>query len=105
MHGLHVQFTIKPGREADFLEWKRREGELQRKAPGFIKRSMSRSLENPRVFYYTTWWRSAEEMHAFSQTPEFKRAQEETNVLTAAEERILTPVSEVFDEKGERPNG
>jgi heme-degrading monooxygenase HmoA len=105
MHGLHVEFVIKPGREADFLEWKRREGELQRKTPGFIKRSMCRSVENPRVFYYTTWWQSAEAMHAFSQSPEFKRAQEETGALTVAESRLVTPVTEVFDERGEFPDG
>jgi heme-degrading monooxygenase HmoA len=105
MIGLHVEFTIKPGMEQNFLEWKRREGELQVKTPGFIKRSMSRSVENPQKFYYSTWWQSEEQMHAFSQTPEFERAQAETLVREAADERILTRVDEVFDEQGNFPNG
>ncbi len=57
------------------------------------------------MFYYCTWWRSEEERHAFAQTPEFHRAQAETNVLTAAEQRVMIEVSEVFDEVGNRPEG
>lgn len=104
MVGVHVEFRLKPGTAPVFLEWKRREGELQVKAPGFIKRSLHRNADDPNIYYYISWWQTEDQMHGFAQTPGFKRAFEETGVGQIGSERVLTLVHEVFDEAGERPN-
>src|SRR5262245_30768936 len=105
MIGVHVEFHIKPGQEQRFLDWKAREGEMQVKAPGFIKRSMSQSVENPNIYYYVSYWNSTEQMRAFADRPEFAVTQRETGVQEATEKRDVVSVVEVFDDKGERPNG
>ncbi|GIW05471.1 MAG: hypothetical protein KatS3mg060_0276 [Dehalococcoidia bacterium] len=96
MYGVHVEFTIHPGKEADFLEWKRREGELQHRSPGFIKRAMTRDLELPNVFYFVCFWESKAHHTAFTEDPEFERAIAETRVREAIAERKVAQVTEVF---------
>jgi heme-degrading monooxygenase HmoA len=105
MVGVHVEFHIRAGQEQKFLNWKIKEGEMQVKAPGFIKRSMSQSVENPNIYYYVSYWSSTEQMRAFADSPEFAKAQQETGVHDATEVRNVVNVTEVFDDKGERPNG
>jgi heme-degrading monooxygenase HmoA len=97
--GLHVTFRIKPDGHDAFREWKRREGELQLSAPGFIKRSMSQDAEDPAVYYYVTYWTDEERRHAFAQTPAFQAAQAESGVVQTVESRVMRAVREVFDER------
>lgn len=105
MVGVHVRFVIKPGQEQKFLKWKQVEGEMQVKAPGFVKRSMSQSVEDPNVYFYVSYWNSTEQMRAFADRPEFAVAQKETGVHDATEERRIENIVEIFDDKGEFPNG
>ena len=103
MIGIHVKFKIKEG-EGDvlkFLDWKAREGRMQVKAQGFIKRQMTRDSENPFIFYYQSFWQSEEQMHAFSATQTFKDAMSQTDVTNAVEWREFSNVTEVFEDIGE----
>ena len=103
MVGAFITQTIKPGMEYTFLEWRRREGELARKTPGFIKRFMTRSVENPNVFFYTTFWETEAQIEAFTQTPEFAKARDEVGIraVMAESETVRVWVSEVFDDESE----
>lgn len=107
MIGVHVEFKLKPEGVDHFLKWKQLEGEIQRKTPGFIKRSMSRSIEDPALFWYVSYWRSKEEMHAFAESGAFRQAGKQSG-LTADDhevERKLVYITECFDEQGEFPEG
>jgi heme-degrading monooxygenase HmoA len=96
VYGVHVEFIIHPGLEGDFLEWKRREGELHARSPGFVKRSMTRDLEKPNVFYFVCFWETQDHHIAFTKDPEFDRALAETRVRDAIAERKVSLVEEVF---------
>lgn len=100
MVGAFLTQTIKPGSEAIFLEWRRREGEIARRTPGFIKRSMVRSVENPNVFFYTTFWETEDQIEAFTTLPEFIKARDEIGIraVMAESETVRVWVEEVFDE-------
>ena len=69
---LHVKATVEPGGNGQYEAWKIAEGELQRKAPGFIKRSLVHSRTNPRLYFYQSMWESFEHAHAFMESDEFK---------------------------------
>lgn len=103
MVGIHVKFKIKEGDEniLKFLDWKNREGKLQIKAQGFVKRYMTRDAEDPTVFFYSSFWQTPEQQHAFAQTEEFKRNMAESDVTNAVEWREFSNVSEVFEDLGE----
>lgn len=104
MIGVHVTFTIKPGGTDAFLEWKRREGRLHAGAPGFLKRSMTRGVENPNVFYFVTLWESQEHIDAFKETAVFNQTLQDVGVSAVIEFREVATVTEVFDQRvGEQP--
>ncbi|GIW07150.1 MAG: hypothetical protein KatS3mg060_1955 [Dehalococcoidia bacterium] len=69
---LHVKATVQPGGNAQYEAWKIAEGQLQRKAPGFIKRSLVHSRTDPRFYFYQSAWESYEQAHAFMESEEFK---------------------------------
>ncbi len=69
---MHVRATVKEGGNAQYEGWKIAEGELQRKAPGFIKRVMVHSLTRPQLYFYTSWWEREEQARAFMQSREFQ---------------------------------
>jgi heme-degrading monooxygenase HmoA len=104
MIGVFVKFTMKPGGEHKLLEWKQREGELHAKAPGFLKRQMSRSVKEPNVFYFTTFWETQADIDAFKSSDAMYRALSEVNVWAEIESREVVTVTEVFDQKlGDEP--
>ncbi|MCS7002253.1 MAG: antibiotic biosynthesis monooxygenase [Dehalococcoidia bacterium] len=104
MIGIHVEFEMQPGREDALLQWKIAEGELQRRTPGFIKRTMARDRDRPNIFYYTSYWRTEEQMLAFLHSAEFERVIQRTGVRDAIVRRTGARVTEVFDELGQFPN-
>lgn len=95
-YGVHVEFVVVPEREADFLDWKRREGEIQDRSPGFIKRSMSQNIEKPAIYYFTCYWESEDHWKAFTETDDFKTAIEESGVREAIATRYFNLVKEIF---------
>jgi heme-degrading monooxygenase HmoA len=104
MIGSHVTFTIKPDGIDTFLEWKRREGHLHAKAPGFLKRSLTRSVENPNVFYFVTIWETQEHIDAFKATPVFNQTLADVGVGEVIVSRDVVTVTEMFDQRlGEQP--
>lgn len=105
MIGLHVEFEMKPGTEHVLLEWKAREGALQRRTPGFIKRSMSRNAEQPTIFYYVSYWRTKEQMLGFLHSPQFEQVITSVGVRDAIARRERASITEVFDGTGTLPNG
>ncbi len=100
MIGAHITQTIDPALIDKYLEWRQREGELAKRTPGFIKRSMTRDLEQPNVFYYVTFWESKEHIDAFTAQPEFKQLVAETGIgeVMASSTTVRNWVSEVFDD-------
>ena len=100
MIGIHVEFQMQPGQGERLLEWKRREGELRRRAPGFLKRTLLRSREDPDRFFYQSYWQSREAMLAFLHSPQFEAAITASAVRPAIARRTVTLVHEVFDETG-----
>lgn len=72
MYVFHVTARVAPGREAEYEAWKVEEGELQRRAPGFIKRLLLRDTEEPGLYYYISWWQTEEQCFAFAATPAFR---------------------------------
>src|SRR5262245_26105794 len=105
MVGIHVEFRMKPGMAETLMEWKRREGELQRATPGFVKRSMSRSVEDPNLFWYVSYWRTEEQMLGFLRSPHFEKVIGAVGVRDVIESRTVSRIVEVFDDRGERPEG
>jgi heme-degrading monooxygenase HmoA len=104
MIGVHVTFTIKPGGVETFLEWKRREGMLHAVAPGFLKRSMTRSADNPNVFYFVTLWETQEQIDAFKASTIMNQTIADVGVSAVIESREVVTVTEVFDQRlGETP--
>ncbi len=103
MIGAAIQHTVPDDLVDTFIAWRLKEGELARKQPGFIKRSMTRDTENPNVFHYLTFWESIEHIEAFTATPEFKRAVEESGIrdVYAQSEMIRHYVTEVFFQEAE----
>jgi heme-degrading monooxygenase HmoA len=69
---MHVQATVQAGGNAQYEGWKIAEGDLQRKAPGFIKRLMVHSQERPDTYFYLSWWETAEQASTFMNSPEFQ---------------------------------
>jgi heme-degrading monooxygenase HmoA len=100
MIGIHVEFQMQPGQGERLLEWKRREGELRRRAPGFLKRTLLRSREDPDRFFYQSCWRSHEAVLAFLHSPQFEAAITASAVRPAIAQRTVTRIHEVFDETG-----
>jgi heme-degrading monooxygenase HmoA len=98
MIGAHVQYTIKPGLEDRFLEWKRLQWEIQKISPGFIKRSMTRGIENPNVFYYVTLWETQEQINDFARRPDFLATKEQTQVDDTFADYEHDRIEGVFDD-------
>ncbi|MCS6803310.1 MAG: antibiotic biosynthesis monooxygenase family protein [Chloroflexota bacterium] len=100
---LHVKATVQPGGNAHYEAWKFAEGALQRKAPGFIKRTLVRSRTDPRRYFYQSVWESADQARAFLESAEFQAlfAQHRPrDVLEGAMERDECDL--IFDEAAER---
>ena len=104
MVGMHVRFEMKPGMEQVLLDWKKAEGVLQVQTPGFIKRSMTRDIENPNVFYYVSFWRTREQMLGFLHSPHFEEVIQGVGVRDAILSRSISRVEECFDDDGLFPN-
>lgn len=104
MWTLHVKATVQPGGNAQYEGWKIAEGDLQRGAPGFIKRSLVHSRTDPRHYFYQSSWESREQAHAFMVSEEFKALYAQhrpTEVFEVAMERDECDL--IFDEEAERP--
>lgn len=72
MFVMHVKATVKPGGNAQYEGWKVAEGDLQRRAPGFIKRVMIHSTTRPDLYFYTSMWEQEEQARAFMRSAEFQ---------------------------------
>jgi heme-degrading monooxygenase HmoA len=70
MYALHLTITVKPGREREYEQWKIAQSELITRAPGFVKRMVLRDVDEPRVYFYVTFWESQETLQAFDQSAE-----------------------------------
>lgn len=85
MIGTQVAYVTVPGTAETFIHWKTHEGVLQRAAPGFIKRSMARSVTDPRVFYYHTYWKDVASIDAFVNSAAFKSTNDSSNITSVIE--------------------
>ncbi|GIW06282.1 MAG: hypothetical protein KatS3mg060_1087 [Dehalococcoidia bacterium] len=74
MYVVYVEVIDNSEGESTWERWKRQEGAMMRSAPGWIKRILLRSKEDPRRFHYVTWWETADQAIAFSNTREFRDA-------------------------------
>lgn len=63
---------VAPGREPEYEAWKIEEGDLQRRAAGFIKRLLLRDAEQAGLYYYISFWETEEQCFQFAATAEFK---------------------------------
>lgn len=74
MYVVYVEVLDQSEDGSTWERWKRQEGAMMRQQPGWIKRLLLRSKNDPRRFHYVTFWEKAEQAIAFSNTPEFKEA-------------------------------
>ncbi|MCS6801511.1 MAG: antibiotic biosynthesis monooxygenase [Chloroflexota bacterium] len=74
MYVVYVEVIDKSDDGGAWERWKRREGAMMHRAPGWRKRLLLRSKEEPRRFHYITFWETAEQAIAFSTSEEFKQA-------------------------------
>jgi heme-degrading monooxygenase HmoA len=68
---FHVTVRVKPGGGTVYKRWKVAEGDGQRAARGFIKRTLLRSKADPSVYYYQSFWESEAACQAYSQSDAF----------------------------------
>jgi heme-degrading monooxygenase HmoA len=102
MYVFHVTARVAPGREAEYERWKVEEGEIQRIAPGFIKRLLVKDKVRPGVYHYISFWESSEECARFSSSDAFKSMHANHNpgeTFTEPMERYDVDV--IFDEVAE----
>jgi heme-degrading monooxygenase HmoA len=97
MIGTHVIYTTVDGGADTFQVWKIHEGDAQRAAPGFIKRSMSRSATNPNVFYYYTYWKDVPSIDAFVNSAAFKKTNQQSNIQAVMERPNPVRVHEIME--------
>src|SRR5947207_2694607 len=103
MIGVHVAFNIPEDKLETFRAWKDAEGVLQRQTPGFIKRSLHHSVEQPEMYYYVSYWETQEQMEAFGAGPEFAAALKSVGGAPGLWSGQLFHVTEVLDELSEVP--
>src|SRR5262249_41438242 len=71
MYTLHVTARVKPGGEEQYETWKREQGKIQRRAPGFLKRLLLKDKQNPGTYCYISFWETEEQCRAFSSSADF----------------------------------
>lgn len=72
MWATHVKVVTVPDGGPRYEQWKIMEGTAQRLAPGFIKRTLLRSQENPNVYYYQSFWEHEDQPAAFGASQAFQ---------------------------------
>jgi heme-degrading monooxygenase HmoA len=101
MYALHLTITIQPGREQEYEAWKIAQSELITRAPGFVKRTVLRDVDEPGVYFYVTFWESQETLDAFDQGPELAELLRQYQPkLTYAKPHDRHRVEIVVDETG-----
>ena|SRR5579871_2190175 len=80
---FHVTVHVKPGGASIYEQWKITEGEGQRAARGFIKRTLLRAKSPAGVYYYQSFWESEAACQAYSQSEAFTSAFERLNPAAA----------------------
>lgn len=53
---FHATADVRLDQEARFVEWKKREGDIQAVAPGFVKRVVLKDLGTTGRYYYMSFW-------------------------------------------------
>jgi heme-degrading monooxygenase HmoA len=86
MHAVIFEFTVRPGREADYFAWAERLRPELEKEPGFlsIERFESRSEEGR--FVSISYWRDEAAVRAWRAHPDHAVAQAEGREITLAED-------------------
>ncbi|MFN8533725.1 MAG: antibiotic biosynthesis monooxygenase [Dehalococcoidia bacterium] len=74
MYVVYVETTDNSPDGSVWEAWKRKEGTMMKETPGWIKRILLRSQEDPKRFHYVTFWETAEQARAFSETEAFRSA-------------------------------
>jgi heme-degrading monooxygenase HmoA len=99
---VYVEVEDRSEGDSTWERWKRHEGALMRSTPGWIKRMLLRSKEDPRRFHYVTMWETAEQAIAFSNTPEFKEAAASFGVGDVVTRVRFEECDLILDEEAER---
>lgn len=68
---FHATATVHADQESRFVEWKRREGDVQHVAPGFVKRLVLKDLGQPRRYYYMSFWDREDALADLQRNPAF----------------------------------
>jgi heme-degrading monooxygenase HmoA len=98
MYVAYVEVIDQSEDGALWLRWKQQEGALIRQQPGWIRRLLLRSSEEPRRYHYITMWETAEQAIAFSNSPPFVAAAEALGVSTQVNRLRLDRCELLLDE-------
>lgn len=90
MVGIHAEWKIKPGKIPEFLAWKEMEGDVQRRAPGFVQRTLMQSRTDPNTFHYIAIWDASEHLESFARSEIFAAAKEKSPLKPEDHEVIIT---------------
>lgn len=89
MYSVLVEFTIAPGKEKHFLDWKRQEAALHAISPGFVSQSLMKDLEKPNTYYFSCTWATKEDHNRYLEHPDFAAGIDASGVREAIASRTI----------------
>ena len=101
---FHVSVKVKAGGGSVYERWKVAEGEGQRAARGFIKRTLLRSKADPNVYYYQSFWESEAACQVYSQSDAFTSTFARLDPATSFAEPMVRHDCEIVLDYSARPS-
>jgi heme-degrading monooxygenase HmoA len=101
---FHVTVRVKPGGDSVYERWKLAEGEGQRAARGFIKRTLLRSKADPSLYYYQSFWESEAACQAYSQSEAFTATFARLNPAASFAQPMARDDCEIVLDQSARPS-
>jgi heme-degrading monooxygenase HmoA len=103
MYVIHATWDVPANEVEAFLAWKRIEGAMQERMPGFVGRTLYQNLDNPGRYVYLALWESDAHARAYGADPAFREASQKARAampktviaidrMVDMPEHALTPV-------------